>query len=70
MSDDAATGLSMFWANLRAVPRRFADSAWRSGRPETDRTRSQFVFGNVFLHLHSVRTHRWSLRWAQALESS
>jgi quinol-cytochrome oxidoreductase complex cytochrome b subunit len=21
------------------------------------------VFGNVFLHLHSVRTHRWSLRW-------
>jgi len=21
------------------------------------------VFGNVFLHLHSVRTHRWSLKW-------
>jgi len=22
------------------------------------------VFGNVFLHLHPVRTHRWSLRWS------
>src|SRR3990172_3382648 len=32
--------------------------------PRTDRTRSTFVFGNVFLHLHAVRTHRWSLRWS------
>jgi hypothetical protein len=38
-------------------------SAFRSGAPATDRTRSTFVFGNVFLHLHAVRTHRWSLRW-------
>ena len=49
--------------NLRAVPRRLRETAFRSGAPDTDRTRSTFVFGNVFLHLHSVRVHRWSLRW-------
>ena len=52
-----------FWANLRAAPRRFMTTAFRSGAPKTDRTRSTFIFGNVFLHLHAVRTHRWSLRW-------
>jgi len=30
----------------------------------SDRARSSFVFGNVFLHLHAVRVHRWTLRWA------
>jgi quinol-cytochrome oxidoreductase complex cytochrome b subunit len=58
------SGLMLFWANLRAAPRRFLDSTFRSGTPNSDRTRSQFIFGNVFLHLHAVRTHRWSLRWA------
>lgn len=56
--------LSEFWSNLRAVPRRVRDSLFRGAAPTTDRTRSSFVFGNVFLHLHSVRTHRWTLRWA------
>jgi quinol-cytochrome oxidoreductase complex cytochrome b subunit len=58
------SALKEFWENLRATPRRFMNTAFRSGTPKTDRTRSTFVFGNVFLHLHSVRTHRWSLRWA------
>ena len=31
---------------------------------KNDRSRSSFVFGNVFLHLHSVRVHRWTLRWS------
>jgi quinol-cytochrome oxidoreductase complex cytochrome b subunit len=53
-----------FRDNLRQVPSRLKASAFRTGAPTTDRTRSTFVFGNVFLHLHSVRTHRWSLRWA------
>jgi quinol-cytochrome oxidoreductase complex cytochrome b subunit len=57
------TALGRFVLNLRQTPRRVRDSALRGGRPNTDRTRSTFVFGNVFLHLHSVRTHRWSLRW-------
>ncbi len=59
-----AHGMAQFLDNLRAAPRRFAESAWRSGVPNTDRSRSSFVFGNVFLHLHPVRTHRWSLRWS------
>ncbi len=55
--------LREFKDNLRAAPKRLLESAFRSGPPRTDRSRSTFVFGNVFLHLHSVRTHRWSLRW-------
>ncbi|MDP2318894.1 MAG: cytochrome b N-terminal domain-containing protein [Acidobacteriota bacterium] len=57
------TAVRQFVANLRQAPRRIAETAFRSGPPKTDRSRSTFVFGNVFLHLHSVRTHRWSLRW-------
>jgi len=60
-------GLRELWGNLRAAPRRIAESAFRSGKPSTDRTRSTFIFGNVFLHLHSVRTHRWSLMWTTTL---
>jgi quinol-cytochrome oxidoreductase complex cytochrome b subunit len=55
--------LQRFLDNLKAVPDRLRRSAVRGGLPRTDRTRSSFVFGNVFLHLHAVRTHRWSLRW-------
>ena len=43
------------------------NAAIRTGMPRTDRTRSTFVFNNVFLHLHPVRTHRWSLRWSTTL---
>lgn len=60
----APNALQVFRDNLRLTPRRVAAAAFRSGTPNTDRSRSTFVFGNVFLHLHSVRTHRWSLRWA------
>jgi quinol-cytochrome oxidoreductase complex cytochrome b subunit len=59
--------LQEFWDNLRAAPKRILETASRSGKPTTDRTRSTFVFGNVFLHLHSVRTHRWSLRWTATM---
>jgi len=56
--------LQRFLENLKTVPRQFRASAIRGGTPRTDRSRSTFVFGNVFLHLHAVRTHRWSLRWS------
>ncbi|MCC6364275.1 MAG: cytochrome b N-terminal domain-containing protein [Bryobacterales bacterium] len=59
--------LQQFRENLRAAPARVVETAFRGGKPNTDRTRSTFVFGNVFLHLHSVRTHRWSLRWSTTL---
>ncbi len=63
MNGTAPTALQVFWDNLRRAPGRIVDTAFRSGKPTTDRSRSTFVFGNVFLHLHAVRTHRWSLRW-------
>lgn len=58
------SSLRTFLHNLVRTPWRIRDAALRGGMPTTDRTRSNFVFGNVFLHLHSVRTHRWSLRWS------
>lgn len=59
--------LRRFWENLLRAPGRIRDAALRGGLPHTDRTRSNFVFGNVFLHLHAVRTHRWSLRWSTTM---
>ncbi len=64
MSTVNHSALWEFWENLRAVPRRLYEVTFRNGVPKTDRTRSTFIFGNVFLHLHSVRTHLWSLRWS------
>jgi quinol-cytochrome oxidoreductase complex cytochrome b subunit len=61
------SALRGFWADLCTAPRRILRAALRSGPPTTDRTRSQFVFGNVFLHIHPVRTHRWSLRWTTTM---
>ncbi len=60
----AGGAMGRFLANLRSAPRAFRESMARGGAPTTDRTRSTFIFGNVFLHLHAVRTHRWSLRWS------
>ncbi|MBM3888195.1 MAG: DUF4405 domain-containing protein [Verrucomicrobia bacterium] len=60
---ETKSALRAFAENLRRAPRRILETAFRSGPPRTDRTRSSFVFGNVFLHLHAVRAHRWSLRW-------
>lgn len=57
-------GLARLWANLRAAPRRLRETMFRSGPPVSDRARSTFIFGNVFLHLHPARVHRWSLRWS------
>jgi quinol-cytochrome oxidoreductase complex cytochrome b subunit len=59
--------LERFGANLRAIAGTLRASIFRSGAPVSDRSRATFVFGNVFLHLHAVRTHRWSLRWAATL---
>ena len=58
------SGLARFRDNVRAVPARVRESIVRTGKPVTDRGRSSFVFGNLFLHLHSVRAHRWTLRWS------
>jgi quinol-cytochrome oxidoreductase complex cytochrome b subunit len=54
--------LRRFAENLRATPRRLRETMFRTGKPDSDRSRASFVFGNVFLHLHPARVHRWSLR--------
>ncbi len=61
---DEGGALARFWWNLRSTPRMFREAVFRSGKPESDRSRSSFVFGNLFLHFHSVRVHRWTLRWS------
>jgi len=58
----ATPALRRFGDNLKATPRRLREALFRTGRPVSDRSRSSFVFGNVFLHLHPARVHRWSLR--------
>ncbi len=54
--------LRVMLENLRRVPRAFRESLVRHGAPVTDRTRSQAVFSNFFLHFQSTRVHKHSLR--------
>jgi len=56
-----ASGLQTFTENLRALPRTVRASIVRHGAPYSDRSRSQAVFGNLFLHIHATRTHVRSL---------
>jgi quinol-cytochrome oxidoreductase complex cytochrome b subunit len=65
--NQANSGLAQILKNLQALPEQLRNATFRSGKPNTDRTRSTFVFGNLFLHLHSVRTHLWSLRWTTTM---
>lgn len=61
---DNVSALRRFILNLKAAPRLILESAVRTGLPRTDRSRASFVFENLFLHLHPVRVHRWTLRWS------
>ncbi len=51
-----------FLGNLLALPRNLWQATFRHDAPTSDRTRSQAVFGNSFLHVHSTRVHPHSLR--------
>ena len=53
---------SLFWERLKSVPVNFWASVFRHGKPDSDRTRSQAVFTNFFLHVHSTRVHPHALR--------
>jgi len=66
-SKSGDVGLTALWDNLRHLPGNLWGSLSRSGKPQSDRARSRFVFGNVFLHLHPARAHRWSLRWSTTM---
>jgi quinol-cytochrome oxidoreductase complex cytochrome b subunit len=68
MNDPAhKSALREFAENLWTAPGTIWRAAFRTGSPTTDRTRSEFVFNNIFLHIHAVRTHRWSLRWTTTM---
>jgi quinol-cytochrome oxidoreductase complex cytochrome b subunit len=47
---------------MRDLLRQLWRSIFRHGRPTSDRTRSEAIFHNLFLHIHATRTHLWSLR--------
>lgn len=49
-------------ANLRRLRERFVRSVRRRGKATSDRSRSQAVFSNLFLHIHSVKVHRHVLK--------
>lgn len=63
----SSTGLETFTDNLRRLPERLRDSVIRHGAPVSDRARSQTVFSNLFLHIHSTRTHVRSLGFTATL---
>ncbi len=54
--------LGRFGRNLVRTPQRFRRSLVRHGRPTSDRSKSQTVFTNLFLHIMPARIHRYSLR--------
>lgn len=57
-----SSGLDNFWVNLKRTPQTIREAIVRHGAPTSGRGRSQTVFNNFFLHIHSVRTHPHSLR--------
>ena len=63
----SATGLGTFWDNLKALPQNLKESASRHETPSTDRSRSQAIFGNVFLHIHATRVHVRTLKFSTTM---
>lgn len=55
-------GLAALGRNLLALPVSLRRSYLRHGPPTTDRGRSETMFGNLLLHVQSVKTHVHSLR--------
>ena len=55
-------GIGRLIENIIGLPMALKRAIFRHGLPDSSRTASQGVFSNVFLHIHAVRTHRWSLK--------
>ncbi len=58
------TGLAEFSENLRNLPANIKQSIFRHDKPVSDRSRSQAIFGNLFLHIHATRSHIRTLSFA------
>jgi len=54
--------LKKYFENLIRLPKTFLESFIRHDRPDSERARSQTVMSNIFLHIHSVRIHRYTLK--------
>ena len=61
------TGPEQFVENLRNLPTTIRESVVRHSAPRSDRSRSQAIFSNLFLHVHATRTHVRSLRFSATL---
>jgi quinol-cytochrome oxidoreductase complex cytochrome b subunit len=56
-----------FLGNLRRLWRNLMAAIFRTGKADSDRARSQAVFGNFLLHVHSTRVHAQTLRFSTTL---
>src|SRR5262245_1377927 len=62
-----AEGRRSFWDNLRHLWGNLRDAVFRTGPATSDRARSQKVFGNFLLHIHSTRVHERTLQFFATL---
>jgi len=58
--DSFRNNVRQLWQNLKSA-------IFRTGKPTSDRARTQKVFGNFLLHIHSTRVHLRSLKFATTL---
>ena len=58
----ASDSLSTLWENLRHAPFMAWRSYWRRPATASARGRSGAVVQSLFLHIHSARIHRFSLK--------
>ncbi len=54
--------LKEMFGNLKDVPKNLFESARRRGPAVSDRSKSQAIFANLFLHIHSTRINANTLR--------
>ena len=62
VKNNQMSGIGQFLENLRNLPVTFWKSYMRHGKVTSDRSRSQVVISNLFLHIHSTKVHRFSLK--------
>ncbi len=61
--DKTPSAIQQYLTNLKRLPQTLRGSIIRHGYAESSRARAQTLFSNIFLHIHSVKVHRFSLRW-------
>lgn len=62
VTEKELTGFAKLLRNFVDLPENLRQAVVRHGKPDSSRASSQVVFSNLFLHVHSVRTHRWTLK--------